>query len=95
MLLLLACSPDPGSAPPGSRSAELASRAGVVAREAEAVGLRAQELEGIFDELRAAPTPEARAALIADLRARSKDVAEQARQVRDDVGAIEAGAEVF
>jgi hypothetical protein len=95
MVLLLACAPQPTSAAPGSRSAELASRAGMVARQAEAVGLRAQELEGIFDQLRATPALEARAALIADLRARSEEVLEQARRVRDDVTAIEAGAEVF
>ena len=91
---LQACAPSPRPAPEGSRSAELATRAGEVARRAEVLAERTRELEGLYDELRAAPEVDRPA-----IRARARDRAEQLRLEAEDlqreVARIEQGAQVY
>lgn len=95
MLLLLACTPDPpGPASPGSRSAELASRAGEVGRRAAALAGRIQEIEGDVDRWREAP-PEQRAAIEASIRERALDAQIEARALQDEVLVLEAGARAW
>ena len=94
--LLVACaaSGDPGPAPSGSRSADLAQRAAEVSRRADALAERTRDLEGMFDELRAAPEG-TRGPIRDRIRARAAELQEESRALRDEVEAIEAAARVW
>ena len=95
-LVLVACAPsgDPGPAPSGSRSAALAQEAAEVSRRADALAERARDLEGLFDELRAAPVG-TRGPIRDRIRERAAELQEEARALRDEVAAIEARARVY
>lgn len=94
LLLLLAC-PDPtGPAATGSRSADLALRAGEVGRRADALAESTRNLEGLFDRLRAAPAVEQEGAR-SEIRARALEIQTEAHALQDEVGAIEAGARAY
>lgn len=94
LLWLLACASETGPAPSGSRSAELALRAGEVGRRADALAERTRELEGLFDQLRATPPGEREA-----IRARVQEVAAELKTeavaLQDEVEGIEADARVW
>lgn len=94
LLLLAACGAPPGAAPTGSRSADLATRAGDVSRRAEILAQHTRELEGLFDSLRAAPEEE-KTALKERIHARALELREEAQALRDDVVRIEAGAQIY
>jgi hypothetical protein len=95
LLLLLACpAPDPGAAPTGSRSAELAQRAAEVGRRADVLAERTREIEGLYDALRAAPF-EQRAALRARIRERAEALRDEAVALEDEVERIERSAQVY
>ncbi len=102
-LLLFACTADYGAAGDprpvapaavGTRSAALAQRAGEVARLADLLAAHTRELEGMFDQLRAA-TPVEREAIRLRIQARADALREEALVLRDEVVAIEAAAEVY
>ena len=88
------CTPDPGPATTGSRSALLASRAGEVARQADRVAAHAASIEGLIDEWRAAD-PEQRGELAARIRAEAQAIQDEARDVQAQVRGIEDGARVW
>ena len=94
LALLLGCPSPPGPAPAGSRSAELAARAGDVARRAELLAARTGEIEGWMDEWRAAD-PTRRGEIEAEIRARAAEVQGEAEDLQRMVQAIEAGAEAY
>lgn len=94
LVLLLACPEPAGPAASGSRSADLAVRAGEVGREAAGLAERTRELEGLFDELRAAP-PEGKDAIRARIHARALELRAEAEALQGDVQRIEAGAQVY
>lgn len=94
LLLLLAC-PDPsGPAATGSRSAELAQRAGEVSRQADTLAEATRDLEGLFDELRAAKGAD-REPIREKIQVRAKELQERAHALRDEVVAIEEAARVY
>jgi hypothetical protein len=95
LLLALACAaPDAGPAPAGSRSADLAQRVANVGTRSEQLAARTRELEGLFDELRAA-TPEGREAVKARIRERAQGLADEADAIREEVVRIETSARVY
>ncbi len=94
LLFLLAC-PDPaGPAASGSRSSDLALRAGEVSRRADALAESTRDLEGLFDELRAAKGA-AREPVRERIQLRAREIQEEAHQLRDEVVAIEDAARVY
>lgn len=94
LLFLLACPSETGPAPSGSRSAALAQRAADVGQRAAVLAERTRTLEGLFDELRAAP-PEGREPVRAQIQAISAELQLEARAIRDEVAAIEEAAQVY
>ncbi|MDP2308203.1 MAG: hypothetical protein Q8P18_19440 [Pseudomonadota bacterium] len=94
LLALLACLAPSGPATTGSRSADLALRASEVSRRADVLAERTRTLEGLFDELRAAP-PAQREETRARIQAQAEGLRVEAEALRDEVVAIEAAAEVW
>lgn len=94
LLLALACAEPPGPATSGSRSAELATRAGEVGRKANVLAERTRDLEGLFDELRAAP-PEQRDAVRARIHQRAQELFAEAEGLQGEVARIETAAQVY
>lgn len=95
LLLLLACHlPDAGSAPTGSRSAELAQRAAEVGRRADVLAQRTREIEGLYDALRAAPVAD-RPALRVQIRERAEALRDEAAAIEEEVERIERSAQVY
>jgi hypothetical protein len=94
LLLLVACPSPTGPAPSGSRSAALAEQAAAVSRDAEVLANHTRDLEGLFDEMRAAG-PGEREAVRARIAARAADLQEEAHALGDQVTAIEEGARVY
>jgi hypothetical protein len=94
LLLLLACPSASGPAPTGSRSSDLAQRTAEVGRRADVLAERTRALEGLFDELRAAP-PGAREQVRAEIQQTAVGLSEEAEAIRDEVEAIEAAARVW
>ncbi|MDP2313271.1 MAG: hypothetical protein Q8P41_10225 [Pseudomonadota bacterium] len=94
LLLLLACPPPAGPATTGSRSADLALRAGEVGRRADVLAERTRTLEGLFDDLRAAP-PDAREPIRASIEVQAEALKVEAESIRDEVVAIEDAARVW
>lgn len=92
--LLLACVREPGPAPAGTRSAELATRAADIAQRSKELAAHAQDLEGWFDELRVAP-PDQQEAILAKIRERAAELKVRSEELRDDVILIEQGAEIY
>jgi hypothetical protein len=92
--LLVACADGPGPAPSGSRSAELAQRAGDVSRRAEALAEATRELEGLYDALRAAPDDE-KPAIRAAIHARALVLRDHADALRDEAERIETSALIY
>jgi hypothetical protein len=94
LVLLFACATPTGPAAADSRSAVLAQRAGEVGRRADLLAAHTRDLEGLFDELRAAP-PEGREAVRVRILARSHELRDEAHTLRDEVTAIEEAARVY
>ncbi|MFN7145140.1 MAG: hypothetical protein ACK4YP_15290 [Myxococcota bacterium] len=94
LLLLIACATPSGPASTGSRSAVLAQRAAEVSRRADTLAERTRHLEGMFDELRAAPA-DAREPIRARIAATADELSEEARALRDEVVSIEEDARVY
>jgi hypothetical protein len=94
LLALLACSAPPGPATTGSRSADLALRAGEVGRRADVLAERSRALEGLFDELREAP-PEAREAIRVQIQTQAEALEIEAEALRTEVVDIEGAARVW
>lgn len=92
--VVTACTPEPGPAATGSRSALLSSRSGEVAREADRVAEHAAAIEGMIDEWRAAP-PEQRAEIAARIQAEARRMQDEAHDVQAQVRGIEDGAHVW
>lgn len=88
------CSPAPHAAPAGSRSADLSTRTGEVARRADVLAERTRELEGLYDALRAAPEAD-KARIRGEIRDRADALKEEAEALRDEVTRIEEGARVY
>lgn len=94
LLFLLACARPPDAPDPTSPSAVLATRTGTLGREAAALAVDLQGLEGLFDQVKTAP-PEERARLVEEIRTRATAARIEAVKLRDEVADIEAGAEVY
>lgn len=94
LLALVACPAPSGPATTGSRSADLALRAGEVSRRADVLAERTRALEGLFDELREAP-PEAREAIRVRIQEQAEALGAEAEALRGEVVAIEDAARVW
>lgn len=92
--LLVACARPPDAPDPASPSAVLATRTGTLGRQAAALSVELQDMEGLFDQVRTAP-PEERARIVEDIRTRAAAARVQAVKLRDAVADIEAAAQVY
>lgn len=94
LTLLLACPRETAPAPVGSRSGELALHAGDVARRAQVLAARTEEIEGWMDEWRGAD-PARREEIVAEIRVRAAEVHAEAVDLQGVVEAMEAGAQAW
>lgn len=94
LLALLACPAPSGPATTGSRSADLALRAGEVGRRADVLAERSRALEGLFDELREAP-PEGQEAIRVRIQAQAEALQVEAKALQAEVMDIEGAARVW
>jgi hypothetical protein len=92
--LLWACVDGPGPAPSGSRSAELSQRAAEVSRRADALAEATRELEGLYDELHAAPDDQ-KPAIREAIHTRALRLRDQADALQTEVERIETSALVY
>ncbi|MFZ5481316.1 MAG: hypothetical protein ACOZNI_31440 [Myxococcota bacterium] len=92
--LLWACVDGPTAAKSGSRSADLSIRAGEVSRRADALANATRELEGLYDQLRAAPDAE-KPAIRETIHARARTLRDEALALQEEVERIERSGQVF